>query len=783
MPMKLSTLELVSEYRLLFFASFLFILFLLFVVLLIQLVKKVREYMEDKQNELTKEEAMQLDFDRILDEEKGGVLRRIIAPDAVNPGPDDHLIIYDATHKVYARSLTISKMSKRVNFAETFQPLYDFPNCTSTTFIEPIDETTMGHRLDKHLIILEAEFITANGDSNRRRKLQNMYSETNNWAAEVETGRNKFFRVGYVFTLFSDNLEDLTKQSDAFRNLARGKGLDVSACVCVQSEAYLANAPQNRYVTGNSNVNANDGICYHYMDKYSVSTMFNYTSATFSHRDGIPLGRDMNTHGPVIYNPYAPSYNGYTHCVVGKTGAGKSAAIKMLSYRCSIFDYRFASLDVQPRMGTGDGEYAGICELLGGLNFELKSDSNNCLNIFEVMITKKFVKTNIGEGYEKDDLDLRSAIAQSTNLIKIMISENGDAASLRDNVLIDSVIRTGIENIFANRGIIDGDPASLYTFSEVEGSQIRKEKDLPTIGDFYAELVRAQVIEDDVDKRSARKIVLLAMEKYVRDAFYVEETAEFFTAEEYEKLPVDEKGRKFYNDPVENKAFIVKRVHGTRSYFDGQSTLRYSLDIPWVNIDCSQLDEASKQVAMSVGMNYINERIIKGNSDNRDDKSSKVLCIFDEAHMVFKIQAARALLAEIVRTARKRSVCLFICTQTLREFDEFPETQAIRKNAAALFVFKQDYSDRQYLIDTLGLTPAQVECILMQGGDLDKVVSAEDEETTAKEAAKHRGEMTIVINRTAIPVKIDYRKRTERYAVETAASEIINSIKKKDIAS
>lgn len=770
---KLSTIEVISEYRILFLATFLFILFLLFIVLAVQLVKKVKEYLADKENELTKEDAMKLDFERVLEEEKGGVIRRIIAPDGVNPGPDDHMIIYDSVNKVYVRSLTISRMSKRVNFAETFQPLYDFPNCTSTTFIEPIDEATMGRKLDKHLIILEAEFITASGDSNRRRKLQSMYSETNSWAAEVETGRNKFFRVGFVFSLYADSLEDLTRQSDAFRNRARSKGLDVSACACVQSEAYLANAPMNRYVTGNSPVNANDGIFYHYMDKYSAATMFNYTSSTFSHRDGVPIGRDKNN-SPVIYNPYAPSYNGYTHCIVGKTGTGKSAGIKMLGYRCSIFGYRFASLDVQPRMGTGDGEYAGICELLGGLNFELKSDSNNCLNIFEVMATKKFVKTKIGEGYEQDDLDLRSAIAQSSNLIKIMISENGDTSTLRDNVLIDSVIRSGIEKIFADRGIIDGDPGSLYDVSELEGKLIKKEKDLPTISDFYTKLVKEQLTEDDEDKKSARKIVLLAMEKYVKGVYYVEETGHFITAVEYEKLPVNGKGQKIYND--EGRTFTVKKVYGTRSYFDGQSTLRYNSDIPWVNIDCSQLDEASKQVAMAVGMNYINERIIKGNSNNRDGKTNKLLCIFDESHMIFKIPAARALLAEIVRTARKRSVCLFICSQTLREFDEFPETRAIRVNAAALFIFKQDYSDRQYLIDTLGLTPAQVETILMQGGDVDKVVSAEDEATVAEEAAKHRGEMTIVINRTAIPVKIDYRKRTEKYAVETSASELINRI-------
>ena len=54
----------------------------------------------------------------------------------------------------------------------------------------------------------------------------------------------------------------------------------------------------------------------------------------------------------------------------------------------------------------------------------------------------------------------------------------------------------------------------------------------------------------------------------------------------------------------------------------------------------------------------------------------------------------------------------------------------------------------------------------------------DDEEAIKKEAAKHRGEMTLIINRMAIPIKVDYRKETERYAVETSADEIIQEIQK-----
>lgn len=769
---KLTGMQLLSEYRVLFLAAFLIVLVLLFVIVAIQMVARIREFLEERENELTKEEAQNLDYEQLVEEEKGGVIRRIIAPDFINPGPDDHLIIGDGVKKAYSRTMTISIMARKVNFANTFAPLLDFPDCTSTVFVEPIDEQTMGKQLDKHLIVLESEFISADGDSNRQRKLQAMYAETNEWAGQVETGKNKFFRVGFIFTIYADNLEQLTKQSDAFRNIAKGRGLDVTVNFGVQSEAYLSNMPMNRYFGGKSPVNATDGTFYHYMDKYSVATIFNYTSATFSHRDGIPLGRDRHTHKPVIYNPYNVTYNGFTHVVVGKTGSGKSATLKMLAYRCSIFNYRFASLDVQPRRGTGDGEYAGICDLLGGLNFELKSESSNCLNIFEVMETKTFQKTGIGEGIERRTLDLRSAIAQSLNLIKIMIAENGTNDSLDQAVYMDSIIREAIEQIYAQKGIVDGDADSLYIIT----GDYKKEKELPTLTDFYKVLLLNQLIEDDEDKKKTRKLVILAMEKYVKDLFYSEDTCRFFTEDEYYELGVNENGQKVFRNN-KGRLEVVRRVHGTRSYFDGQSTLRYSAKIPWVNIDCSQMDEASKQVAMSVGMNYINERIIKGNSENRERSANKVACIFDEAHMVFKIPPARVLLSEIVATARKRSVAMFICTQTLKEFEQYEETRKIRTQAAASFVFKQDYSDRQFLIETLGLTEAQVDEILAQGGDIDRMASVEDEGELEKEAAKHRGEMTIIINRTAIPIKVDYRKSTECYAVETEASEIIRSVK------
>lgn len=778
----MSTVEMLSEYRVMFLAAGLCVIFIILIILIAQIVSEVKRIIEENKKDISKEEIQMMDYNTLKEKERIAVIRKIAAPDAVDPSPDDHMIIYDSTKKCYVRTLTISRMAKVIHFANTLVPLFEFPDSEHTVYIEPINEINSSAKLDHHLVILESEWIAASGNSNRRRKLQTQYAESNKWARQIETGKNKFFRVGFVFSLYAESLEDLNKRSDAFRNYARGKGLEVSACVAVQSEAYCANAPFNFISNGTSKICQSNGIFYHTMDQKSVSALFNYTSCSFSHRDGVPLGHERHTNKPFIYNPYHSSFNGFTFCVTGMTGTGKSAMMKMLAYRTALLKYRFASLDVQAREGTNDGEYAGICALMGGINFELKSDTDNCLNIFEVMESKKYIKTGIGKGYEKRTLDLNSAISQSANLIKIMILENGESVDLHQNVLMNSIIKNAIKKAFAYCGIIHGDPDSLYTIGTVvrdgELKQDKIEKDLPTISDFYRILLKEQKSEKNEDTRKMRNTVLLAMEDYVRDLYYTEKSLQFFSEKEYLQLPIKEgTGVRLYKHPEEGYSEEVRHIHGTRGYFDGQSTLRYSKDIPWVNVDCSQLDEDSRKVAMSVGQNYINERIIKGNSENRRG-SSKILVYFDEAHMLFKLPPARELLAEIVRTARKRNAALGICTQTLREFDAYEDTYAIRANAAALFIFKQAYSDREYLMKTLGITATEVDEILAQGGDINQANSSDKDKELEKEQAQHRGEVTIIINNTAIPIKVDYCKATEKHAVETAASEIIEQLGK-----
>ena len=158
-------------------------------------------------------------------------------------------------------------------------------------------------------------------------------------------------------------------------------------------------------------------------------------------------------------------------------------------------------------------------------------------------------------------------------------------------------------------------------------------------------------------------------------------------------------------------------------------------------------------------MDFVNESFIKKNSENLRS-AKKLVCIFDEAHENFEMEYARKTLDNVVRTARKRHVAIIISTQTLKEFSNWVETQAILKQATTKFVFKQDYQDSDYILNTLGITESQVDYIVNHlGGD-----SKNEEDQN-----RHRGEVCIVDNKNVAFCKVDYLKKTEALAVDTDA--------------
>ncbi len=759
----------ITGYRSLIMAFAVMLGILVFGILVYGAVMRLMEQIKIQKEETAEENLRNIDYESLMKEKKAEILREVVAPDGIDCGPNNYMTLIDNGKEIYFRTFTISEMPRRVKFANTFSNLFNFPNCTSSVFIEPLAEEQVIHKMDRHITILSAEYSAAQGDPNRMRKLQAQYADASKFAAEVESGDNRFFNVGFLFSLRADSLKELNKITSQFRSNALSKGVKITSCYSVQAEGFVQNAPFNHEVSISSSFIRDEAIRWHRFDKYAVSAIYNYTQTSFSHMDGVVLGRDMVTQSPVMFDIYDPSHDGFTLVIAGKTGSGKSATIKMMASRQVLQGFHFVAVDSQARQGMSEGEYAGLAELCDGINFQISSSSKEVMNIFEVGETVRTVKSEGNEVHEVRTLELSDKIAMVANIVGTMVRGNQEhQTSMQLNTYINRIIVDNITQMYKSFGIIDGDPDSLYT---VPGSVYAQEgtvtdgrplKKLPTITDFYKQLLISNRDNSDATLTEAYNIILMSLVDYVRELYYSKESCTFFSKAQYQRLRYSEphQARVFKNDRNQEESVI--EIRGIRKYFDGQSTIHISKDCVFTNIDISQLPDSEKNLARQVAIDFVNENFIKKNSENLH-AADKLACIFDEAHEMFNHEYARKTLDGVSRTARKRNVSMWLSSQTIKEYDNYPETQAILKQAAVKFVFKQDYQDREYLRDTLGITDEQASYIVnsLGGNPSDK-----------SDKNRHRGEVCIIDNKQVCFCKVDYRKKTEAIAVETDARQI-----------
>ena len=720
-----------------------------------------------KQKEITKNSLKNADFSKIKDERKGEVLRKIAEPDAINPGPNSYLLLDDGGKEVYVRCFTIAGTPKKTDFASTFAGLFDFPGCISSVFVKPLSEDRVIAKMDRQVSVLAGEYTSAQGDPNRTRKINSQYQEVYTMADQVESGETKMFEVGFAFVLWAESLQALNKVSDTFRAKALAKSIVISSCYAVQAEAFEACAPFNHVIQVKSSYIKQDGIKYHMWDKHAVSTLFNYTQSSFSHRDGIILGRDMQLGSPIFYDLFDPSHDGFTLVIAGKTGSGKSATIKMFVARSIFFGYRYVCIDSEVRKGTNEGEFAAVCELVNGVNYKIANNSDCIMNPFEISETTKSIKTSYNATKEIRTLELNDKIAVLQNTLLTMLQGNKEFSNLENTITIKRILIDTVTSLYQSFGIYDGKPDSLYEEGSIvvngmlQSGKVRKK--LPTMSDFYKRVLIASKNNRDESLTKAYNIILMGLKDFVKELHYTAKTYTFLTSEQVKQLKYrDVKSQQYTYTNADGEDEDVISIRGIRSYYDGQSTFTVDADCPFTNIDISLLPENEKILARQIAMDFLIESFIKKNSEVLEN-AKKLVAIFDECHKNFKYEYARMAIEEAVRTIRKRYAGIILASQTLSEYKNYPETQIILKQATSKFIFKQDVQDKAFLKSSLELTDAQVEYITRKLGGDDK--NEEDKN-------RHRGEVCIVDNMDVAFCKVDYLKETEKYAVETNAKEV-----------
>ncbi len=739
------------------------------------IVKKAASISRDRVK-INKENLKNVNVEKVKRTRHGWLIRLVTSPDALDPAPNGHLVISDGGHEKYIRTFTIVGKPKRTQFARTFTGLFNFTGCTSSVFLEPIPDEEMGRKIDRHITVLSAEKHSADGDPNRFRKLSGQESEANMWAREVENGENKFFHVGFLFSLYADSLQELNKLSDSFYAEALSKNILISSCYGMQAEAYALNGPYAGQVNIRSKTVKKGPMQYVTMDKFSVSTLLNYLQSSFSHKTGVPLGRDMVTGNLVVFDLYDKSHDSMTLAVAGKPGSGKSLTIKVMAARQILFGCHYVAIDSQQRKGMSEGEYAALSVAVGGKNYQIRIGAEEIVNPFDISETIASEKVSEDSIKEVRTIDLASKIVMLVNDLCSMIlaSVNKDFDSVNDQTYVKRILTDTAAQLYHEFGIVHGEVDSLYEMQAEKAGGITagfRRKTFPTITDFYIRILRNNLRNTDESLKKAYTLIIHGLKDRVRELYYIASEIRVLTREEFFNLPVEPNGQRRVR--TSRGMETVEEIHGTRAYYDGQSTISINRDCSFTNFDISLLPEDEKRLARQILMGWVNENFIKKNSE-RMDSANKLVVILDEAHECFKDPYAVDTIDVTTREARKRHVGIILSTQTLSEYDKNPVTKDILKLMECKFVFKQDYQDRDWLVENLGITISQADMIVGSLGGSER--NADDQRNS------HKGEMCIIDNRKVCFCKVDYLKKTEALVADTdvtAVEKLVRVLKAK----
>lgn len=670
--------------------------------------------------------------------------RRMVAPDGINPNPLSYTILHDGGHDIYVRSFTIDTLPKRTVFASTFPALFNFDRTTSSVFIEPITEGRASHLLDGRIVEIETNIITAekNADRNQIRKLSAKLRDAEDWAHRIETGENSLYHVYFLFTIMAESLDVLNRRTDAFRNLAKERQITLSCCYSLQAECYLSGLPlMYRYQSAIGPIRS-CGLKRHTLDKLSLASIFNHTQDSFFHSQGIIIGRNMNTGLPVAFDVYDKKHNGYNLVFAGMTGTGKSACMKILASRYITKNgYRFVCIDSQAKGNRG--EYAMLTDMMCGTNFEIRSNTGNVINLFDLDIEEEW--TEISGSYEV--LRLQDKITNAKSDLMTLIQGGRVSADFSLLIHIERIVTDTIAELYEDLKIYDNVVESIYEtgkgFKDGVLTSGKVKKKMPVLSDFYKKILQKSKKNNVQEHRKAYRIILDSLKDRIRELYYCPDCMTFYSRSEWDRMKrVCTCGSKMH------------RIRGSKAYYDGQSTIRMKDKERFTNIDISQLPEEEKPIARQIALSFVNEQFIKRNAIN-PKKTECLGVIVDEVNQNFAIKSAITSLDYVARTSRKRLVSLWTATQALMDYNCCLETEALLKQAAAKFVFKQSYSDREYVQHTLNLTNGQVDKVLELGGD------------PQEESISRKGEVCIVDNGKVCFCKIDYLQAAEAVFVET----------------
>ena len=435
-------------------------------------------------------------------------VKEMIAPTGIDVSSLDHLEIISNVNR-YARSFFVANLPRMCTFPELFRSMYMFGDINTSVYINPILESKSQTDLNRVINELETERIMAEdrGNINRARLLAQKRMETEDLRDEIAAGFNKMFEATVVSTLFAYDLKTLDTYTRLLSTEMAKSLVDVKSTWANQEEGFQTNLPLMRKKIDEK----------HLFDRGSMGTVFPFVTSEIGHPTGIPLGYNVQTGAPILFDNFHESLTNYNMVIFAKSGAGKSVTMKTLVSRSAVL------MGIESLALDAEGEYSVVADSLGGINVVISPNSGTIINLFD--LETETIKDEI-LGTERTVLNIESKIEDVTQALVTMAK--GSTKSTEVNELTKQIIAESVADEYARLGITS-DPASLYQTEAakvVNGEIVRPKKEMPTIGSWYRQIQEKAANNTNSDYQFHYSYLIKVMKQYISCLLYTSDAAD-----------------------------------------------------------------------------------------------------------------------------------------------------------------------------------------------------------------------------------------------------------------
>jgi conjugal transfer ATP-binding protein TraC len=263
-------------------------------------------------------------------------------------------------------------------------------------FIYPVDSGVVLKKLKSKVGEIGSQ-ITVEQEKGlvRNPLLETAYHDVEELRDSLQQGTEKYFRFALYFTLYSDTLEELDKNSTILESALGAKLVVTKRAMLATEPGFNSTLPLGIDELGIAN-NLNTS---------PLSSTFPFVSSDLTGNDGILYGINRHNNSLILFDRFQMENANFV--VFAKSGAGKSYAIKLEILRSLMVGIEVIVVDPE-------NEYQHLAEAVGGTYLNISLNSDFRINPFDLPVAVA----------DEDPADiLRSAVINLLGLMGLILGK------------------------------------------------------------------------------------------------------------------------------------------------------------------------------------------------------------------------------------------------------------------------------------------------------------------------------------------------------------------------